>query len=235
MYNIHFPIVTGHKRRANRSERHEHGCEAREHKCSERERLEQKSCRQIAKRKRLLKQKLLEEKVEKLDNYINPYIVSNGDIQGDIHNNLAIHNTLFTNKIMLGGHMLSAINFGQNTEIHWNGDAYQQPSQVLIASLPNMLWPAPQHAMGGYGPPSPTTDEVQTIANSVKLNVEATLGAKYTTYVASEYQRRLVRGYIYLIKVQVDNGAFIIVQIVNPPISVNEPNTLMHASPYYEN
>jgi hypothetical protein len=141
--------------------------------------------------------------IDTLRNYINSK--TSNILTTDSNNSLNINEKVFTNNIMIGGYALSTYNNGTNTILQWGS---QQ-----IATNPHLIYPQAKGGMGGHSFEIIADNNIQNIINTVKSNIEATLGASYSTFKAIEYQEQIVEGINYIIKIEIDNNLFIITKI----------------------
>ncbi|XP_036992231.2 cystatin-B-like [Artibeus jamaicensis] len=79
---------------------------------------------------------------------------------------------------------------------------------------------------GGLSATKPSTDEIQTIADQVKSQLEEKENKKYTMFKAVEYQSQVVAGANYFIKVQVEDDDFVHIRVYESLPHENKPLAL---------
>jgi cystatin-A/B len=67
--------------------------------------------------------------------------------------------------------------------------------------------------MGAYGEYKEITDEVRSLCNDVKTNIESNLNKTFTTFEPVSYKSQVVAGTNYLVKIKVDDGDYLHVKI----------------------
>ncbi|KAM5275553.1 cystatin-B [Hipposideros larvatus] len=79
---------------------------------------------------------------------------------------------------------------------------------------------------GGCSAAQPATDEIQSIADEVKSQLENKANKKYPLFKAVEFKSQVVAGTNYFIKVQVDNDDFVHLRVFKSLPHENKPLTL---------
>ncbi|XP_070183494.1 cystatin-A-like [Littorina saxatilis] len=74
---------------------------------------------------------------------------------------------------------------------------------------------------GGWSTTKPATPEIQELCGMIRKPLEKKY-RKFTKYVATEYRQQVVAGMNYLVKIEVDNGEYVHVEIFKPLPPVNK-------------
>ena len=80
---------------------------------------------------------------------------------------------------------------------------------------------------GGFGEAVPANQDVKTLANNMKEQVEHELGETFEKFDAVLYTTQVVAGTNYLIKVQVGDERYVHIKIYVPLRVRNSPNELL--------
>nr|XP_045006993.1 cystatin-B-like [Jaculus jaculus] len=80
---------------------------------------------------------------------------------------------------------------------------------------------------GGFSDTKPATAEIQEIADKVKSQLEQKENRKFSVFKAVSYRSQVVAGSIYYIKVDVGDGEFIHMTVLEPLPHENKPLSLL--------
>jgi len=78
------------------------------------------------------------------------------------------------------------------------------------------LPPPPPGLPGGFSPTRRATEEIQKIADEVKLDVKTQLGNQMKMYEAVVYTSQVVAGFNYIILMQINEDLFTTIDVLKP-------------------
>ncbi|XP_062511531.1 leukocyte cysteine proteinase inhibitor 1-like [Corticium candelabrum] len=78
---------------------------------------------------------------------------------------------------------------------------------------------------GGLTPTRPATPEIQAMADQVKADAEAAAGQTFPKFEAISYRSQVVAGTNYFIKVDVGDGQYVHIRVLEPLPHVSPQRT----------